>query len=71
MSSTFLTEAELAAELRVSRRWVQLQMKSAGLPFHRMGSGGRLIRFRLEEVIDWVVRLDAERAGSLARGEKS
>jgi excisionase family DNA binding protein len=48
-----LTQRELAQALSVSPRWIQREMKDGGLPAIHMGSKGRLVRFRLADVLDW------------------
>lgn len=49
-SEPWLLKRELAGELRVSERWIELRMRD-GLPYLRMG---RSPRFRLSEVEAWL-----------------
>ena len=60
----YLTMDQLAQELGVSRRWVQLQLRHSGLPHYRIGEAKRLIRFRLPEVVAWIESSQGDREAS-------
>jgi excisionase family DNA binding protein len=47
----WITKKELAQHLRVSESFLEKQMAQEGLPYLRIG---RAVRFRLEEVSDWL-----------------
>jgi predicted DNA-binding transcriptional regulator AlpA len=49
------TKREVAAELRVSERWVELRMRHDGFPFHK-DRHSRLVRFKMSEIDDWLAR---------------
>lgn len=49
---TLLTAAELAQELRVTRRWVYEQVESHNMPAYRLGQ--RALRFDRAAVDSWL-----------------
>lgn len=62
----FLTAAELASHLRVTRRWVYEQVESHGMPAYRLGA--RALRFDLTAVQTW---LEARKVGEWQTSAKS
>jgi len=48
----FLTPEELSKILKVSRVWVYKLCDQGRIPFFRLS--GKVIRFRLDEIQDWV-----------------
>ena len=60
-----LTATELAATLKVSRRWIHDQIRKGGLPHHYLGDARRLLRFRLREVQEWI---ESDESGRRAGG---
>ena len=49
----YLTPEEAAKELGISRTTLT-RCKQAGAPVHYLGPCGRMYRFRLDELMDWM-----------------
>jgi excisionase family DNA binding protein len=49
----YLTKAQLAQELQMSERWIELQVRDHGLPSIQFG---RSRRFKLADVEAWAMR---------------
>ncbi len=58
---------EVAAHLRVAKESIYLWVDSEGLTAHRVG---RLLRFKLSEVDEWVTAKDGDDSGSNPSAEK-
>jgi predicted DNA-binding transcriptional regulator AlpA len=50
-----LKKAEVARELRVSERWVELRMRDAGFPFIK-DAHSRLVYYKWSEIETWMAR---------------
>ena len=48
-------KGDIARELHVSERWVELRMRDAGLPYIK-DAHSRLVYYRLSDVLDWFER---------------
>lgn len=59
MSNGYLTPAEAAAELGISRATITRCVQK-GAPVHRWGSCGRLYRILLNEFVPWMEAQGAE-----------
>ena len=57
--------AEVASHLSVAKESIYRWIESKGLPAHRVG---RLLRFRLSEVDEWVKRSGAEKSKPVGQG---
>lgn len=66
----FVTAAELASVLKVSRRWIHEQTRTGGLPHHYLGDSGRVLRFSLGEVQDWIKSSDPARSSNSGRSDR-
>jgi len=60
MNEKLITSAELAEELKVPLSWVYSRTRQRGPDVIPMIRVGRYIRYRLPEVLDWLVRKDKE-----------
>lgn len=53
-----MKKSEVARELRVSERWVELRMKDAGFPFIK-DTHSRLVYYKWSEIEAWMARRTA------------
>jgi excisionase family DNA binding protein len=54
-----LDVAGIASQLGVSKRWIRYEMKRGELPYLRVGSKQRVVRFDLDEVMAWIKNREA------------
>jgi predicted DNA-binding transcriptional regulator AlpA len=47
------TKTEVAADLHVSERWIELRMRHDRFPHHK-DAHSRLVRFKMSEVDEWM-----------------